>query len=191
MMNLSHNTGIVIAGGKSSRMGRPKAFLPFGNKTLLQNAIDTISPLCSQIILSYNDPEYSAAGYCVVADEKPGCGPLMGLYSAMKHAENAQCIVIPCDCPFVPAALYSHLLQFSGFDAVVPRTGDVYFEPLVAVYNQSALVGLEKAIDAGDYKLQNLRKYLNICEVVIEPSMAFYSPKLFSNVNTPDDYKRI
>lgn len=184
-------TGIVIAGGKSLRMGTDKALLLYHGKTMLEHAIGIIEPICNEVIISRNGHEFGHLGYRIVPDERPDCGPVMGLYSALKQAVNPVSVVISCDVPNVPSALYRYLLQYNSGDAVQPKSQNSFVEPLIAVYNKSALAGIEQALAASDFKLQNLRKYLNVCEVLIEPSLPFYQDKLFLNVNAPEDYKRI
>jgi molybdopterin-guanine dinucleotide biosynthesis protein A len=182
-------SGIVLAGGKSSRMGTDKASLMYHGKTLIQNALDILSPFCNEILISCNGHEHDALGYDIVADEIPDIGTIGGIYSCLKQAHHNICVTIPCDTPFVNKGLFRFLLDnCDGHKAVFPRSPQGFIEPLMAVYTKAVLPYIEDTIVIGDYKVQNLVSRLDGEIIDIHPNMSFYTSDLFRNVNTPDDY---
>jgi molybdenum cofactor guanylyltransferase len=182
-------SGIVLAGGKSSRMGTDKASLMYHGKTLIQNALDILSPFCTEILISSNGHEHDALGYAVVADEIPDIGTIGGIYSCLKQIHHDVCVTLPCDTPFVNTGLLLFLLDnCDGYKATFPRSAEGLIEPLVALYTKNALSGIEEALTVGDYKVQNLVSRLHGNVIDIHSGLNFYTPDLFRNVNTPDDY---
>ncbi len=94
-------TGIILAGGQSSRMGKEKGLMRWKGKTLIEHAIAILSPLCENIIISANNDHFDSFGYPVVGDLFPGCGPMGGIFSVLTKSETLNNLVIPSDTPFV------------------------------------------------------------------------------------------
>ena len=129
-------TGIILAGGKSTRMGTDKCFLDFRGETFIQRSINLLSTITKTIIVSSNNEAFKSFGFSVVEDEIKNIGPIGGIYSCLKHSPNTVNLLIPCDLPFLSAALLKYLLDFAEFyDAVVPVYNDKV-EPLLAVFDQ-------------------------------------------------------
>jgi len=177
-------TGIIIAGGKSSRIGTDKAFISYNNKMLIEYAISVIKPIADTIIISSNTPE-KIKKFKVITDIYKNIGPVAGLYSCLKASQTDVNIVIPCDTPQLTTALYKQMLsefqKYKNLDAVVPRLPDGKVEPLIAVYSKKILPEIEKSIAVDDYKLVNLlskinTKYVDITDI-----------EQFKNINTPAD----
>ena len=177
-------TGIIIAGGKSSRMGTDKAFVNYNNKTLIEYAVSVINPVVDTIIISSNKPN-KIKGFKVVSDIYKNIGPVAGLYSCLKVTQTEANIIIPCDTPKLTTVLYKQLLteyqKQKNIVAVVPRLPDGKIEPLIGVYSKSILFEIENSIAVGDYKLVNLlskinTKYIDITDI-----------EQFKNINTPAD----
>lgn len=174
-------TGIVIAGGKSSRMGTNKALIKYNGKMLIEHTISIIQPLVTKIIISSN-VSILKSKYQNIADTIIGIGPIGGLYSSMLESDTELNLIIPCDVPHVKTELYQQLIENShNVDAVIPRLPNGKLEPLVASYNKSILPIIEHSINNGDYKLINLLSRLNVkyIDVVDEEQ--------FKNINTPND----
>lgn len=183
-MSLSKNrvTGIIIAGGKSTRMGRDKALINYQGKKLIEYAIDLFRAFTNNIIISANGGKYSCYGFPVVADNNPGLGPLSGIESALRYSETRNNIVIPCDTPFVNAGLYDKLLRYSAnYDAVVPFSENGKTEPLIAFYSKDILPVIERQIESQDYKMQNLLQAINTKYLFVEKS------EILVNLNTKSD----
>ncbi len=174
-------TGIVIAGGKSSRMGQNKALMNFKGKRLIDNAISVINPLVDTVIISSNDllPDIS---YLQIQDKYTGIGPISGLYSCLL-ASNSECnLIIPCDVPLVSAQFYEDLIDsIKGYDAVIPRLPDGKLEPLVAIYSKNILEIIHQQILEKNYKLINLFSLIKVKYIDVKDT------SMFKNVNRPED----
>lgn len=178
-------TGIIIAGGKSTRMGRDKALINFKGKKLIEYAIDLLKAFTNNVIISANENKYAGYGFPVVADNFPDLGPLSGLESALRQSETRNNIVVPCDTPFLNAGLYEDLLRYSvNYDAVVPVSKGGNTEPLIAFYSKEILPVIDRQIKNQDYKMQNLLKAINTKFLLVENS------DILSNLNTVSDLNK-
>jgi molybdenum cofactor guanylyltransferase len=181
-------TGIILAGGKSSRMGSDKGLLEIGGKTLLEIAIFNLSVLCSRILISTNSRLYDQFGTEIVPDIFPGIGPMGGIYSALKRSSTKKNLVLSVDLPFVNEGLLNHLISGSEkCQVAVPWSGGEYFEPLCACYDLSLLPLMEQFIHSGNNKLPDLFRQCNINPMVINEACDFFHPSLFLNINTKTD----
>ncbi|MFK5856314.1 MAG: molybdenum cofactor guanylyltransferase [Bacteroidota bacterium] len=181
-------TGIILAGGASSRMGKDKGLCEFKGSALVNYAIEALLPLCQTIIISSNNIEsYQKFGYQVVSDRIKDIGPIGGIYSCMKESTTKHNLVISCDTPFLNTQLMEHvLLNSENYDIVVPEHGESYIEPLAAYYSSAIIDILEDSINKKDYKLMNLFKKVKFKSINVD-SFEGYSKMLFKNLNTPND----
>ncbi len=181
-------TGIILAGGKSSRMGADKGFQELCGKPLVHFAIEALSGLCSSIIISSSSEAYRVLGYKVVADVFPGIGPMGGIYSALKQSKTEKNLILSCDLPFVTQELISYILKRSeGFQVAVPWQGGQHYEPLCGFYHLSTLEQISAFIQNNNYKLPDLFEEININRLTISNKLVFYKDSLFLNVNSKHD----
>jgi len=182
-------TGIILAGGLSSRLGTNKAFIKIGDKTLIENTHDLIKEFCNEILISANTTEgFGLPDHRIIADERKGLGPIGGIYSCLKHSKSDNNLVVAVDIPFINNGLIQLLFSnMTDAEMVVPVTGNGKAEPLCAVYKKSVLPHLEKMIAENDLKVQNLTNYCRSKKLLISSQQEFYHDRLFHNVNTPDD----
>ncbi|PKP12179.1 MAG: hypothetical protein CVU09_01415 [Bacteroidetes bacterium HGW-Bacteroidetes-4] len=153
---MSTLTGIVMAGGKSSRMGTNKALLHFKGKRLIDRAVEIILPLVDKIIISSNQP-LPDIPYPFITDAVESIGPLGGLQACLNSSTTEWNILIPCDTPFLSVSLYQQMLQHTtAVDAVIAKHVDGKIEPLIGLYNRCLIPLMEEQIARGDYKLINL-----------------------------------
>lgn len=175
-------TGIILAGGNSSRMGMEKALIVYEGQNLIERATSLLQHYCDSILISSNKTCANDFGCELVQDEHEDIGPISGLYAALKASQNEHNIVIPCDTPFVTIDVYQQLLRHSeNHDAVIAGTADNFVEPLIGYYHRSIFKTLGRQIEKGDYKLHNILKLIN-AKVEI-----FSDKNLFMNINTPSD----
>src|SRR5437660_11743328 len=131
--------GIVLCGGQSKRMGRPKAWLPFGDEVMLQRVVRILSGVVSPIaVVAAPDQELPALpdGVLVVRDEEKGRGPLQGLAAGLTTLRGqADAVYLSsCDVPFLRPAFVQRMIALLGDHQIgVPRVGD-HHHPLAAVY---------------------------------------------------------
>ncbi len=179
-------TGIVMAGGKSLRMGVDKGLLVYQGKPMVTYSIDILSALCSRVVISSSTPDYEVFNLETIPDIYPGSGPLGGLYSCMAQSETEGNICLPCDLPFMKLHIIDQLLQaFDGTRCVVPLTP--LPEPLVAVYPLTVLPVVKHLIENKKYKMTAIYehfpvKYLSLKDFKGENILAS-----FANINSPGD----
>jgi len=181
-------TGIILAGGKSSRMGTDKGLQLLCGKPLIHYTIQVLSEFCSSIIISTSSDAYQSFGYKTVADEIPGIGPMGGIYSALKQSKTEKNLVLSCDLPFVSKELLSFIIKNSNkYQVTVPWEGNQHYEPLCGFYHLSVLESMNIFIQKGNYKLPDLFEEISINKLGINNKLDFYTENLFMNVNSKDD----
>jgi molybdenum cofactor guanylyltransferase len=181
-------TGIILAGGKSSRMGAEKGLQILGGKPLVSYAVEALSVICNRIIISSSSHSYASFCNKVVADEFQGIGPMAGIYSALRQSETERNLVLSCDLPFVTGELMSFILEQSeGFQVAVPWQGNQHYEPLCGFYHSSVLQQMGNFIQNGNYKLPDLFDELSINKLIINTNYSFYRQNIFLNINSKHD----
>ncbi len=182
-------TGVVLAGGRSRRMSRDKAFLPIGGATLIELVVARLREACGdRLLLVTNTPEtYRHLGLPTVPDALPPGRSLVGIYTGVVHA-GEPAFVCACDMPFLNPALVRHLAGLAGdADMVIPRHGGEY-EPLHAVYTPACLDPIRRCVERQGRNTDFLPDVR--VRVVEEPELRRFDPDLrsFVNVNTPEEY---
>ena len=184
-------TGIVLAGGRNTRMGLHKATLPWQNADFLQVILHQLSGVCDELIVSANSPlPVDLPSVRFVADIFPQRGPLSGIHAGLTHASSAAAFVTACDMPFIrPAAVNWLCEQLQDWDAVVPGDG-MFWEPLFACYAKSCLPAIESLLRQETCKTQALFGRIR-CKPVPADAFRQFDPslRLFRNINSPADYQ--
>jgi molybdopterin-guanine dinucleotide biosynthesis protein A len=186
-------TGIILAGGKGSRINRNKALitLPDG-KALIQRSIGVLRGIFAQVLIVANRKElYRDFGVCVVEDLTKGAGPLGGIFAGLHYSTSHLNFVIGCDMPFPQPGLIRLLLEQCGdHDVVIPQaSGEV--EPLFAIYTKNCLPVINDHLQRGDLKVRSILTELRVRRVEEEEIDRVDPERLsFFNVNTSDDLKR-
>lgn len=183
-------TGIILAGGKGSRMGSEKGLVHLAGLPMINYAIQVLSTVCKNIIISTSSEDYKSLGYQVVADEIPGIGPMGGIFSALRQSKTEKNLVLSCDMPFVTKELMLFILENAeGFQVAVPWHGNRHYEPLCAFYNIQIVSLLRKFIQEGNYKLPDLFEEIHINKLTINSKQVFFDENIFFNVNSNEDLK--
>lgn len=177
-------TGIVLAGGKSGRMGVDKGLIIWKGKPLAQYSIEALRPFCDHILIITGNREYARFGFPLVKDEYPNIGPMGGLHAGLKASNSKHHIVLSCDMPLVDDKIVRLLLAGSeNYQAVVPVT-DSRIIPVCAYYHSTGLPILEKEISAGLHKTVLFLQHLRFKELRMdEPELK----RKFFNINTVED----
>jgi molybdopterin-guanine dinucleotide biosynthesis protein A len=183
-------TGVILAGGKSRRMGRDKAFLPFGKGMLIERVIEVIQQVTEDALLITNAPEpYRRFGLPMYSDVIPEAGSLGGIYTGLVAAKTAYSLCLACDMPFVKPEFLRFLCATAAeADVVIPRNTED-FQPLCAVYSQGCREPIRQKIEAGRLKITGF--FDQVCVRVIEGEpLARFDPHdvMFFNANTPEEY---
>jgi molybdopterin-guanine dinucleotide biosynthesis protein A len=189
-------TGIILAGGKGSRLGREKVFEKLGGQYLIWRVLEQLSPLCQDIIVVTSpdllDP-VSRLGLKgkVVGDIYPGKAALGGLYTGLKATQTKHNIVVACDMPFLNRNLLLYMYsQASGYDAVVPLI-DGMLEPLHCIYSTNCIGVIKQLLD--EKRLGVLQIFTRItCKYIDEDTLNKFDPERLSffNINTQADYEK-
>jgi molybdenum cofactor guanylyltransferase len=186
----SELTGLVIAGGKSSRMGAEKGLVQFGGKPLILYPVQLLTQLCSNVIICANSDAYDFLGLPVVADLMPGGGPMAGIYSGLMAARTGYVLILSCDMPLIPADLLQHLIASHGEAKAAVAFHKGFAEPLCGIYSRELLDELKAHILGQKFKLITFLEEVNARQIEIDESLPFYTPDLFLNMNTQADLER-
>ncbi len=181
---------IVLAGGKSERMGRDKALLTRGGVTLLEHTLQTVSEISREIIVVADRADrYPLATGRGVADRFPGAGPLGGVITGLELLGEGAHLAVACDMPSLQLPVLRYLLSLTddATDCVVPLVGG-RLEPLCAVYRSSALTPLRDCFEEGERALHRALRRLRL-RSVDEAALRALDPGLrcFRNLNTPEE----
>ena len=184
---------VILAGGKSSRMGSNKALLDFGGRPLIGVLVDRIRPITNQILISSNDPTcYEFLNLPVIPDHYRGHGPLAGLHAAMLWNECSLYIALACDLPNLQAPLLRKLASFAkGYDVAIPRTKDGLAHPLCAVYRRTCLPTVENSLLRGVNKMIDILEESSLSIRWVGSEEGQFEDTDLANINTPGDLRRL
>jgi molybdopterin-guanine dinucleotide biosynthesis protein A len=178
-------TGFVLVGGRSTRMGRDKALLPYRGVTLVQHVAVCVEAAAGSVALVGPPEAYGALGYPVIPDVYPGQGPLSGIHAALGSSRAEWSLIVACDMPSVTPEFLRSLLEAAeqeGGDCLLPCSPSGRPEPLCAVYRRSALPVLAEALH------RNVRKVTAALEGLRVIGWPVAAAAWFENVNTPREW---
>lgn len=187
----------ILAGGKSSRMGTDKSFVPLLGRPLIEHLLARVTDLGqAETLLITNRPDvYVNLALPVYPDVMPEKGPLGGIYSALHYSPSPYTLVVACDLPFVNPALLRYMLNLRAaeggpFDVVVPRVAR-YPQGLHAVYSQRCLEPIRADLEANRLKVIGFYERVRV-RYLDEPEYEPFDAHglSFFNVNTPDELAR-
>lgn len=184
-------TGILLAGGKSSRMGKNKAFLELNGKPVIERNLEILQSIFSEVLISSNSPElYTQYNAKVVEDHYVEQGPLGGIQACLREAASEYCFFAACDIPFLNPDLIRFMASLAEkYDIVAPKTAEG-IHPLYAFYKRSScLPKIEKSLKEGilktiDFFDQCSVRYISESEIEQFGDLQL----LLYNVNTPDEW---
>lgn len=175
-------SGVVLAGGASRRMGRDKAGLMLGGRTLLQRQVHKLRSLGIADIMLSGAGLPALPGVRVVPDELPGNGPLGGLHACLRASGNDACLVVSVDAALVPAAALARLCQCHMGGVTVLRHGG-WEEPLIGVYDRAAAARIAALLGEGERRVRALKG------AVRWRYFDYLGPEeLLANCNTPEEF---
>ena len=181
-------TALVLAGGRSRRMGTDKSLLPVQGLPLVERVVRQVRPHFDEVlVLSDSADKLEFLGERIIEDQNPGQGPLMALAGGLEASSHDLNLVVPCDVPDLPVDfVYAMLRQAATttLEGVVPVTPEGHLEPLVAVYNKRFLRTAKVALAQGERTILNLLTPDRVEFVPVPPHVRL------SNLNTSQDYAR-
>lgn len=185
-------TGVLLAGGKSRRMGRDKRFLELNGRTLLDRAVSVFESLFEEVLIVVAEPTPELGGlrHRVVTDLIPGRAALGGLHAGLSYAAWPKVFAAACDMPFLSQPVIRRMVELAPHaDAVIAQLADG-LQPMHAVYSKGCLPYLERMARSGHLKLQDLCREPGLSvRLVSEEDLRGVDPQFlsFMNINTPAD----
>lgn len=183
-------TAIILAGGKSSRMGTDKAFLKIGNQSLIKRQIGLLRKIFEKIIIVTNSsPKYRGyKGIKIISDIIPHRGPLGGIYSGLIASNSTYNFVIACDMPFINPGLIRYIIRNrDNYDIIIPKI-DRKYHPLFGVYSKNCIPIMEKALRKDKLNVSTIFPKVKT-GFISRQEIERFDKQLLSliNINTQDD----
>ena len=190
-------TGIILCGGKSSRMLSNKALLKLGDKTVIEIILTEMKKVFDEVIISANNcGDFSFLKIPIVKDIHINCGPLSGIFSALKESRTLINFLTTCDLPLINHLLIEYISKFDSRKEIVIPTIDGIPQRLFGVYNKSLIKKIEEIFEQSKVNknikgsIYELHERASVDNVEIT-HLAFYNDHSFFNMNNPDDYEII
>ncbi len=176
-------TAIILAGGKSSRMGQEKGLVLHNGSPFILHIITAITPITDKIVISTANEEYRQFGYPCIKDSIADCGPIGGIYTGLHHSTTEKNLILSCDIPFITVELLQNLVHKhqTGFDATY-----YYNMPLIGIYNKSVSEIVQNSIRKKRLKVLQLLSKLKTQYLPVDKDIESY----LSNINTPEQYNQ-
>jgi len=191
--NLKGVTGVVLAGGKSTRYGTNKAFAEIQGIRLVERTIRVMGSVFERLLIVTNTPdEFAYLDLPMVEDLIKGFGPLGGIYTGLEAIDDEAGFFVACDMPFLRENFLRHMVSLRGdHDAVVPRVRWMV-EPLHALYAKKCLPAIRESIHSREYQILKFFQKIKV-RYVEEEEIRRVDPDLksFFNINRPEDLERI
>jgi molybdenum cofactor guanylyltransferase len=186
-------TAFILAGGKSTRMGADKAFLQWGEETLLNRTLKLARAVAGEVQIVGDPNKFGRFGCAVVGDVYGERGPLGGIHAALTSSGSELNLMLAVDLPLMRPEFLSYLISQArevGATVTVPDAAGG-LQPLCAVYRKEFAAAAEESLQAGKNKIDPL--FAKVRTRVIEEEelvRAGFSVEMFQNVNTPEDLKQ-
>lgn len=184
-------TGVILAGGQSSRMGQNKALMSLGGKRLVDRVVAVMRKVFHDLLMVTNTPEvYADLGLPMVRDVWPEKGSLGGVYSAIYRVTTPYCLVVACDMPFLHAGVLRYLItQIADYDVIIPDVLDE-LQTLHAIYSKACLPPIERRLEANRLRIVGFFPDVRV-RTVTASELQPYDPQLlaFQNLNTPEEFE--
>ena len=188
MIDRKDITGIILAGGKSSRMKTDKGFLLLNNKPFVQYSIDALKPFVSEIIIVTDDSKYDTLGLKRVNDITKSAGPVAGIYSGLKASSTEYNVILSCDIPLITSNIVKKLID--GIDEtsdVVQIESNGKTMPLIALYKRKIKDKFNTFLQEDERRLRIATKACQSKNIILEKEFEFST----MNVNTQTDLKAV
>jgi len=185
----------ILSGGKSSRIGTNKALLQIEGKPLIQRLVELLDPIFSEVVISSNEPDlYNFTGKKIVQDIYSARGPLAGIHSILKFTNIKMNFIISCDLPLISTQLINYIVNYETMKDIILPVADGRIQQTCGLYSKNILNEVEKLLIESNQKNSKLKGSIYELmdrvptEIVEVDKFDFYSPDLFLNINTPEDY---
>jgi molybdopterin-guanine dinucleotide biosynthesis protein A len=179
------SAGFVLAGGRSTRMGRDKALLPYRGSVLVDWIARQVRAAAGSAVIVGHPERYGALGWPVIGDLRPGCGPLAGIEAALAHSPADYNLIVACDLPGLSAPVLAELLAEAArcdCDCLVPASSGRLHEALCGVWRRRALTTVRRGLDEGIRSVAAVFPRLHLCRYALP------GDDWMTNLNTPEDW---
>lgn len=186
-------TAIILAGGKSRRMGMDKSLLPYRGKSLISKIVSEFQNTFEETIIVSNEKnKYNFPSIKEISDIYPGLGPLSGIHAGLKASKYQYIFVTACDMPYITDKIPSYLFKnIEGYDVVVLRS-DNLLHPLCSFYSKNCLPFIEENLKNKINKVIDFYPLVKVNYVDVKLlNNSLDMNKLLININTPQDYEAI
>ncbi len=181
-------TGIILAGGKNSRIAMNKALIQMGEQTIIERSVHLFKSFFEEVIIVTNHfKNYHHLNTKLTKDLIPDAGPLGGLYSGLKTSSQEYSFVAACDMPFIDPAIIFHLqnyIQSNAYDVIVPEVNG-FIEPLFAFYSKMCLPTIWNHLQQRNLKIRSIYPFVKVKQVQCDKFAE--SKRAFFNINTKRD----
>lgn len=185
-------TGIILAGGKSSRMGENKSFLKIQNETIIERIVKLMKSIFSEVMIVTNSPdEYKFLVLQLFEDIYKNKGPLGGIHSGLTHSKSEKNFVISCDVPLMTNEMIEYIVEYKSDRPIQFCKVGSYLQPLVGVYFKSLIAEIEKTISSDEVSDRSFHHFLKKTDanIIYPQSLSFFKEEIFFNLNNPEDYE--
>lgn len=183
-MNREKITGVILAGGKNSRMGSDKGMLIVDGKKIIERILSAMRPVVDEIIIISNGKNYDNLGYKVYSDVIKDCGPMGGIHTALSFSTTEKNLIVACDMPFLSSDVLKQIINSpTEYEITVPEfSGEVH--PLCAVYSSVCRNRFSQLLANREWKMKQALHHFNTKTIS-------FSDNHFQNINTPEEYQTI
>ncbi|MBQ6835070.1 MAG: molybdenum cofactor guanylyltransferase [Lachnospiraceae bacterium] len=181
---------MILAGGKSSRMGTDKALLEIDGTNFIGKIAGELNFFVEKFLARGNCEVVSIPGWQNIPDIYPECGPIGGLHAALKTCRSDALVCVTCDMPLLKSELVRDLCDqmTEEYDAVILKEADGRIHPTCGIYRKSAVNVFEQQILDGNYRMMQVLDRLRVKYVTIDPQIGSWQLK---NINTPEDLREL
>lgn len=181
-------TGIILAGGKSSRMGRNKALLELSGLKIIERIYKSIKHSCNEVIIISNSPEvYLFMELKLYKDIFPGFGPLAGIHSGLSNSKTDNNFIISCDLPLISSEVVENIIKYESDKPVVIYQKKNRLQYLCGIYRKACLPFLETSLKANNLRVKD---FINKIDLEVLDAEGF-PDEVFFNLNTIEDYETL
>lgn len=195
-------TGIILAGGKSKRMGLNKSFLKVGEVTMIERTTELMKSLFDRVILITNTPdEYKFLGIEMFEDIYKNVGPLAGIHSGLAHSITDKNFIISCDIPFVNKGVIEFIINYKTNKSITITKADGFVQQLCGLYSKQDLQEIVELIEDDKLEINNSQKCgCKVLQLVqkldaeiidIANEYDGYEEGMFLNMNKPEDFELV
>ncbi len=182
-------TGVILAGGKNSRMGSDKGLLLVDGIPIVERILNVLKPFVDEIIIITNGNNYDYLGYQTHKDLIKNCGPMGGIYTALSCSKTEKNFVISCDMPFISNELIQLIIDNADDCEIAIPIHNEKLEPLCCIYDKSCQLKLEELLKNNEWKLMDALNHFVVKQILVPENIL--NVNCFANINTPDDYAKI